>query len=648
MIKSVNYRFFAALLVLCLTNHYSFAENNASQTDTIVDLFADTWVATDGLGRTMPTAAQNPIKDNKQRTAGIFYITWHTQGHHKKNKDGYGGDVTKTLQADPQARFEAYNPAWKEWSLHWGEPEDGYFLSQDEYIIRKDMSMLTDAGIDLLFLDVTNGAMYWDEWDVLFRTMEKMIAEGNKVPKMCFWTFNGNAIKVVNSIYEKIYKPGLHKDLWFMWEGKPLLCYNANPAFDANGRYEYKEKYNPEIFDFFTLRNLWWGYYKWDSKRYVGADDSWCFGYEMNDPNVARLSPEGRASHHEGRIEQVAVTPAQHSISTTGKSWRVQTGEPPLNQYDMPDSAYVPWLGKKVANPEGYGIYFQDRWDEALSIDPELIYLNDWNEWTAGKFMNPLKQQDGKEVEIEFLGRQNEFYFVDQYNSEFNRTIQPMKGGYTDNYYMQLVQNMRRYKGVRPIPVAKQRAKMKIDGKFSDWNKVKNEFRDTRGDVAHRDHNGYGNLHYTNTSGRNDIIASKVSFGKKNAYFYVRTDSTITPDTDPNWMMLFINVDSNNSTGWQGYNYMVNKQYATEKGKTALMKYENGQWQKVAEVPYAVDGCEMELSIPIDIVGGNEKLGQFDFKWADNPQALNTVIDLCTDGDTAPNRRFNYRYKWNF
>ena len=89
----------------------------------------------------------------------------------------------------------------------------------------------------------------------------------------------------------------------------------------------------------------------------------------------------------------------------TGKSWRIPTGEPELNIYDMPDSAYVPWLGKKVANPEGYGIYFQDRWDEALAVDPELIYLNDWNEWTAGKFMNPLIQQNGDTVEIGFLGR---------------------------------------------------------------------------------------------------------------------------------------------------------------------------------------------------------------------------------------------------
>jgi hypothetical protein len=38
-------------------------------------------------------------------------------------------------------------------------------------------------------------------------------------------------------------------------------------------------------------------------------------------------------------------------------------------------------------------------------------------------------------------------------DTEFTRCIQPMRGGYTDNYYMQMARNIRRYKGVRPIPV---------------------------------------------------------------------------------------------------------------------------------------------------------------------------------------------------
>ena len=102
----------------------------------------------------------------------------------------------------------------------------GYFLSKDEWVIRKDMSMLADAGVDVLVMDVTNAVRYWDEWDVLFPTMEKMRAEGNKVPQFCFWSFNGPAITVVQDLYDRIYKEGKYRDLWFYWDGKPLILVN--------------------------------------------------------------------------------------------------------------------------------------------------------------------------------------------------------------------------------------------------------------------------------------------------------------------------------------------------------------------------------------------------------------------------------------
>ena len=134
------------------------------------------------------------------------------------------------------------------------------------------------------------------------------------------------------------------------------------------------------------------------------------------------MTPEELASKHLGKVEECAVTPAQHPLGMAGrprgvgKSWTRETGEPMLNEYDLPE-------GDLTAR----GLYFQERWEDALAVDPPFIYLNDWNEWTAGKY---------NFGDTWFLGRENSpFAFVDQYNAEFNRTIQPMKGGYTDNYY---------------------------------------------------------------------------------------------------------------------------------------------------------------------------------------------------------------------
>ncbi len=56
------------------------------------------------------------------------------------------------------------------------------------------------------------------------------------MPTFCFWAFNGPSITVVQDLYEKVYKAGKYRDLWFHWDGKPLLLYNGTPSVDANGQ----------------------------------------------------------------------------------------------------------------------------------------------------------------------------------------------------------------------------------------------------------------------------------------------------------------------------------------------------------------------------------------------------------------------------
>ena len=388
-----------------------------------------------------------------------------------------------------------------------------------------------------------------------------------------------------------------------------------------------------------------WGYYEWGGERFVGTEDNWSFGYSLADSRVKNLPPEELLSLHNGKREQAAVTAAQHPVTMTdenmgvGKSWSRANGQPELNEYDMPKPTYVPWLGKVVENPEGYGIYFQERWDEAIAANPEFLYINDWNEWTAGKY----QPADGGTTP--WLGRDNPFFFVDQYNAEFNRGIHPMKGGYTDNYYMQMAQNIRRYKGIRPIPEQQGFYKIKIDGDFNDWRKIKNEFRDTKGDTFHRDEIGYAGIKYINNSGRNDIITSKAAIEKELIYFYAETTDPITSHSGQNWMLLLIDADNNSETGWYGYDYIVNKQIKSDK-VTTLMKYENEQWIEVSELNYRYAGYELEIEIPRQLLNINQNQFVIDFKWSDNPEKLEDPISFCLNGDTAPNRRFNYRLIW--
>lgn len=646
-------------------NEYTDPDEQPVYPSDFRDLKSDTWVATDDLGRTLPDFDEvGPVRDDQRRVVGIFYITWHTEGHHTNFSSPFSADVTRILAEDPSARLDANHPLWKRpsYSYHWGEPEHGYFLSQDEFVIRKDMAMLANAGVDVLCMDVTNAVLYWDEWEVLFSTMQKMKAEGNKVPQFCFWAFNGPVISVVQDLYDWFYRADLYRDLWFYWDGKPLLLYNANPDLSYNNpnpyydpdavsnpdhpnygdpyyTEQYYSDYTQEVKDFFTARNMWWGYYDWpvgSGKRYIGTEDNWSFGYDLQNPDVKTMDPADLIATHDGINEQAAVCPAQHPTSLVGKSWRRQTGEPALDEYDMPGPAHVPWLDQTVENPEAYGIYFQDRWDEALASDPHFLYINDWNEWSAGKF----HPETGT---YPFMRRNSPYYFVDQYNAEFNRAVQPMKDGYRDNYYMQMVQNIRRYKGIREHSIETAHTDISVDGNFSDWEQAGNEFLDAIGDTRHREHNGYGGLKYTNNSGRNDIMSSKVALDADSLYFYVQTVYEMTSSEDPNWMLLFIDVDRNKGTGWEGYDYVINKGDISPTRST-LMQWTGLEWGNAISIPIAQAGTQMEISVLRSDLQLGTGTPEFYFKWADNPLHLEDISCFFNDGEAAPDRRFNYNF----
>ena len=197
--------------------------------------------------------------------------------------------------------------------------------------------------------------------------------------------------------------------------------------------------------------------------------------------------------------------------------------------------------------------------------------------------------------------------------------------------------NIRHYKGVRPIP--------ENHGYFTSWDNEKTEYRDTKGDIVHRDWDGYSGMHYRDTLGRNDIVLTKVGVTRKSVVMRVSAAAELTKPEKEGWMLLFIDADKDSKTGWNGYDFMVSG------GK--LMKYagtnsdSTASWKPVADVETRVDGKDYYVGIPRKLIGAKGNKIAFDFKWADNPADLKTPIGLALGGDTAPNRRFNYRYIWS-
>lgn len=559
------------------------------------DTFADTWVATDALGRTQPTAAETgpPRKD---KWVGIFYWTWHVPR-------GGPNDNTKILAA----AGEDGAVAWPENGAphHWGEPELGYYRMTDPFVIRKHASMLVDAGVDVILFDTTNSPMTWkDEYEALCRTYTEMRAEGARTPYIGFITPFWNPVDVVNLLWKDLYQPGLWKDLWFQWDGKPLLL--ADKAFFTD----------EAILSFFTFRKPMPDY--WDGPN---GTDQWSW---------LEVFPQHVFKNAAGEAEQMSVGVAQNALPNT-------PGPAPMShKAGAMGRSWHNGAKDTRADAVHLGLNFDEQWKRALEVNPKFIFVTGWNEWIAGRYTEWSKYTDADAYHPGGL-------FVDQYTHEYSRDCEPMRGGHTDSYYYQLASWIRRYKGVRPMPVAAGPQTMEIDGDFDAWAGVTPEFRDTLGDVAHRDHPGYGELVYTDTTGRNDFAILKAAHDAEQLYFFAQTKDAITKHTDPHWMLLLIDTDQNASTGWLGYDLVVNRAPGDD-GTTRVDAWRDGAWHEAGTARYAVNGNGLELALPRALAQQTEGTPRFDFHWADNIQGFGDIAELGVHGDSAPNRRWNYRY----
>ncbi|NPV45766.1 MAG: hypothetical protein HPY69_02310 [Armatimonadetes bacterium] len=558
----------------------------ADEAPTLRDTMSDTWAATDGLGRRLPGFAEcGPRREG--RFVGIFGFTW--QGGHPRDRVY---DISKLLAADPK------NPAWgPEGAFHWwGEPHLGYYVMDDEFVIRKHAQMLTDAGVDVMFLDVTNGFTYDHNFLTICRVYDRMRRLGQPTPQIGFLA-NAGADRVVRHLYDSFYGKGYYPDLWFRWHGKPIIL---APAEDLDA----------DLKDFFTLRQSW----AWSNPGGWFGDgrDKWPW---------LDSHPQQPGWHEPGVPEELSVCVAQHPTSNIGRSFHAGK-QPPPDQLQTTA-----------------GLCFQEQWERALEVDPQFVFITGWNEWIAQRFLS-----DGN---AGFLGRRlpkGETFFVDQYSQEYSRDIEPMRGGHGDAYYYQMVSYIRRYKGVRPAPRPSAPRTIAVPGPFAQWAQVNPLYLDDLGDTAHRDHPGYGQgTVYRNTSGRNDFERLRVARDDRHVFFYARTRAAITAPEGSNWMVLLLNTDGGADTGWNGYDLLVNR-HRPQPGTCSVEQHSGSgwNWRCIGQASLEWDGRELHLAVPRALLGSGRLT--LEFKWADNVPERGDIMDFIDQGDVAPNGRFNYCY----
>ena len=548
---------------------------------------------TDGLGRVLPQykEAGAPI-DNTQ--VAVFYFLWQGDASSKTSERQW--DLYDIYTKYPEVFEDADHPNWGSGTgnyYFWGKPIYGYYRGDDYWVHVRNIQLLTDAGVDLLVIDATNGIAYTQQANVLMQAINSVRLQGKNPPKIVFYT-NTASGKTIQEIYDSFYKEGapyFYPDCWYYLDQKPLIIGVSAETKDKN----YK--------DFFTIRES-----QWPTVEQVA--DGW--------PWIEFVRPQKVYYNHRGEKEIINVSVAQHPNPGAGMG-----GSAFYKNKDNWGRSFH--NGRPAENPETdilYGYNFQEQWNVAIKERPPFVFVTGWNEWIAGKWPS---HDDNPEHS----------WFCDQASPEYSRDIEPtFTAGLDDHYYMQLVSNIRRYKGVSPLPVLSAKKTIRT---FDDWDEVQPEYSDYTGDVQHRNHPSAQSgplVTNVNNTGRNDFKWMKVARDDKNIWFLAQTANEITSPSGKQWMTLFIDTDRSRKTGWNGYDFRI-------LAGLSLEHYHNGKWEYVGDVNYQQEGNKMMISIPFKILGILPDKINIEFKWSDNWQKEDP-LDWYINGDAAPGARFNF------
>ena len=580
------------------------------------------WVGTDGLDRVLPTADEVGEK-REGKYVGIFYHTWHSAFAYRDVVN-----VTELLKQYPEAKNDFYHSAWNgQTNCFWNEPLWGYYNNGiDRWVLRKQAELLADAGVDVVFFDNTNGTMnFVDAILTLCEVWAEARADGVKTPQISamlnMYAYDETAIQI-KELYDEIYSKGLYQDLWFYWDEKPLLlAYPEEVKRLENGK---------DIYNFFSYRPINTSYNE-DQELIKQSDVS---------NRITFAPPAGFRKYTQWKWISVYPQEKMYLKGTkqveemcvcVAQNWSDKQGLTPMNAGDMVfGRGYTNEFGVNTSDEAVMaGLNIAEQWEYVLEVDPTFVYITGWNEWQVGRT-------------TEMWGYENAL--PDNATDGYSRDIEPSTGMLKDHFYNQMVSYIRKFKGMNTQPVSS--GEVKVDSVASiDWSAVTPVYRAYEGNTLHRDYDGYKDYHYTNTTGRNDFVESRVTYDAQNIYFMVETADNITPYTDKAWMRLFIDVVGvEDEKNWETYEYMLNRQSPTADKATLERSTGGWNWEKAAEVAYTVEGNRMVVTIPRSALGLGEGDFTVNFKWCDNMQIDGDIMEFYVSGDVAPGERFKYSF----
>ena len=336
---------------------------------------------------------EGPV-DPSRTKIGMFYNLWHCVVSADNPAGTPVHDISEVL-----AGRQSWGPIGE---FHWwDEPQAGYYcLARNDPLLVRHATLLRDAGVDFVFLDVTNHAYVDGRSDrtrqMILEPLERLLAVWSTVeraPRVVPWVplpqaGTDPAQYTVDALLQAL---GRYPGMQFEYLDRPLVLVTENEVHVTS-----EAKFAALSADY-TLRRMW-GVFRDDGPL-------WSFMQRCQEAPTSAALCDQRSAVLGGSLEQISIAAAYQET----------------------------YMSLPSATPKHRGLTFRRQFETLLrNPDVPIATITGWNEWIAQR--QPCDAHPSCPCTTYPSG-----CFIDQWDVEYSRDLEPGNNELGDYYYRLLV-----------------------------------------------------------------------------------------------------------------------------------------------------------------------------------------------------------------
>lgn len=544
-----------------------------------------------------------------EKQVGIFYFIW--QGTENAQPQIY--DNTEILsRMDLTGKTSISLSEWQaagggpKGDFHWwGQPLFGYYDMNDKWVISRHLQMFAQAGIDFIVLDQTNGVRegYIQRITSVYEVAYDLQQQGVRVPKIALMSYDDGSATVDKLYYYFFFKHPEWSSLHYHWNDheKPVIFDNiAGYTKTATAQINTEKKlasYDPAVTAAVELRDVSFPH-ETNHADYNGTGLLYLDFRKL--PQVIRDKSDGGYTFMSISVAEICGTNCSTANILTETADRSRNFDGTCN---------VEWHGQPEAWRYGYN--FARQLDHALKRDPDMIFITGWNEWIA-------------QLQVRADGS---ISLIDNADINNSRDIEPMSGGYGDNYYLQMCRYISQFKYGTVALAPAGEATVDLTADSEAWLAVGAvSYDDPTGDGVARDHQAaaVSSIRYTTPAADNDITCLYVAADADATYLRVETAEAVKDAEKAGNLVLLIKTGDKT--------YAINHAGGTAT-TCPVEELVDGNWKAVGEATCRTEGDRFSVAVSAELIPNRDTLY---IKWADGIDDPADRMAFYTCPESAP------------